>query len=187
MKLFLLVFLSAISLLAANEKENQTTPKQLSMSSCIPHRSSTTGEIDRYVCDDSKSKQIQGNSMELSAVLKNAKPQEFEYLGKMKKTEVRHANPIEVDNTSKANDFISQIDNKIKSCLANVYSAQAAYLQSNGNYATDYSQLNLTNSTPCNGLEVSSEQSSSSEFKMIAKRGALSWSVDNEKRMTKLY
>lgn len=110
--------------------------------------------------------------------------QQFENLGTPKSVEIKKINPEDI-NTSVAANFLAQLDNKFKSCLANVHKEYENYKKENNYYPSEVKQIKSIRQTACEGLEVSA-QVKQEAFNVVAKRGEMIWSVDETKTIKKV-
>ena len=130
---------------------------------CIPHRDSNTGNITKYICDK--------NEVTLT---KNGN---FERIGvqKMQKLELK-----------KAVDREDSLVNKIKSCLSAIYAIQVKHHKEKSTYTSSNDEFILNNSALCSEIDVTAEIANQSEFRVIAKSGNKSWSVNQRKELIQL-
>ncbi|MGZ3796469.1 MAG: hypothetical protein ACXVB1_08895 [Pseudobdellovibrionaceae bacterium] len=166
-------------------EETQYLSKILAERHCIPV-SGVDGTISGYNCDG-----------QLGEKMKNGK---FEQLGtkKVKKMELKRgdvitsANGEPVDTPAKAMELYNSmkdsgakvvqrpatLNDKIKSCLAGIYSTQMNFRKSKGTFTTVADEFGLNRISICKGLDVSADFASQNEFKVIARVGDQTWSVD---------
>ncbi len=174
-------------------EETQDLSKVLADSHCIPVRGSD-GNISGYNCDG-----------QLGEKMKHGK---FEQLGtqKVKKMGLKQgdvitsasgepvdtpAKAMELYNSMKASDTMvvqrpATMNDKIKSCLAGIYSTQMNFRKSKGTFTTVADEFGLNRISTCKGLDVSADFASQNEFKVIARAGDQTWSVDQSKTIEQI-
>lgn len=74
----------------------------------------------------------------------------------------------------------------LKACLADIYMKQMTFHKKKGTYASNADDYGLASLGHCKDLEITSETATKTEFKVIAKKGALTWSVDQTKTIEEL-
>lgn len=133
---------------------------------CIPHRDSTTGKITKYICDQNgkfNSVDSPTKAMELYNTMK-----------------VSGATTLVVDREK-------SLVNRIKSCLSAIYSNQKKHHSAKNTYTSSNEEFVLNTGALCNEIDVIAEIANQSEFRVIAKSGNESWSVDERKELTQLH
>ncbi|MGZ6442073.1 MAG: hypothetical protein ACXWRU_18595 [Pseudobdellovibrionaceae bacterium] len=169
-------------------EKTQDLSKMLADGHCIPIRG-VDGNISGYNCEG-----------QLSEKMKDGK---FERLGaqKVKKMELKQgdvvlsANGEPVDTPAKAMELYNSmkdsdtrvvqrpatLNDQIKSCLAGIYFTQMSFRKSKGTFTTVADEFGLNRISNCKGLDVSADFASQNEFKVIARAGGQTWSVDQSK------
>lgn len=192
MKSLFLIF----TLFFSAQSFGQTSADQSQMikdDKCIPHRDSTTGNITKYICDKNEVNKMQNGNFERIGVQKM----------EIKKGDVvKNIDGAPVDSTAKAMELYNTMKatgattlvvdrekslvNKIKSCLSAIYSNQVKHHRIKNTYTSSNEEFILNTGALCNEIDVTAEIANQSEFRVIARSGNESWSVDQRKELTQL-
>lgn len=163
---------------------------------CIPFRDSNTGSITKYICDKNQVSKMQKGRYE------NLGLQKKQTLKFNKGDVVQGANGEQVESAQKAMELYNTMKttgetklqvakqnpllNKIKSCLAGIYTGQIKFYESKKSYTLNPAEFGLSSNMACNGLDVSAEFANEIEFKVVAKSNTDVWSVDEKKMITQI-
>jgi hypothetical protein len=192
MRYFFIIITTLFSLHSFAENTEDLS-QMLQDGHCIPVRDSA-GNVATYKCDGP-----------LGERMKQGK---FQNLGtqKVKKMELKQgdvitssngesvdspAKAMELYNSMKATDTMTvqrpaSLTDRIKSCLAGVYTNQISFHKVKGTYTSESDEFGLNRISMCKGLAVSADYVNQSEFKFVAKGGDKVWSVDETKTMEEI-
>ncbi|MEK6774569.1 MAG: hypothetical protein AABY64_11545 [Bdellovibrionota bacterium] len=190
---FLFLVASLILPSSSFAEETQDLSKMLADSHCVPVRGAD-GNISSYKCDGSLGEQMKEGKFQNLGVQKvkkinlktgdvitsvNGEPVHSPAKAMELYTSLRATDNLEVQRSA-------TIEDKIKSCLAGIYSTQMSFRKSKGTFTTAADEFGLNRISPCKDLDVSADFATQSEFKVIAKTGDQSWSVDQSKTIEKI-
>ena len=101
------------------------------------------------------------------------------------------AKAMELYNSMKATDTFTvqrpaSLTDKIKSCLAAVYTNQISFHKAKGTYTSSSDEFGLNRISMCKGLDVSADYADQRGFKFVAKAGDKIWSVDETKTIQEI-
>lgn len=189
----LLIIIAAFFSLNTFAENTEDLSQMLKDSHCIPVVDKN-GNVSTYKCDGP-----------LGEKMKEGK---FQNLGthKVKKMELKQgdvitsangeavdspAKAMELYNSMKANDTFTvqrpaSLTDKIKSCLAGVYTNQISFHKAKGTYTSATEEFGLNRISMCKGLDVSADYANQSGFKFVAKAGDKIWSVDETKTIEEI-
>lgn len=77
-------------------------------------------------------------------------------------------------------------DDRIKTCLLQAFSAQIEVHEKTEAYTSKLSDLGLSDSRYCHGIELKITQATKSKFKIVAHGSTLAWVVNQAKVLKKL-
>lgn len=77
-------------------------------------------------------------------------------------------------------------EDKIKSCMATIFTNQSEFHQKNHTYTKTISDLSLANIPDCEGIEAEVKKADKNFFSVEVKDGTQSWKIDSSKTMSKL-
>lgn len=190
---YLFIIITTLFCLHSFAENTEDLSQMLKDSHCIPVRDAD-GNVSTYKCDGP-----------LGEKMKQGK---FQNLGtqKVKEMELKQgdvitsangeavdspAKAMELYNSMKATDTMTvqrpaSLTDKIKSCLAGVYTNQISFHKARGTYTSATEEFGLNRIPMCKGLDVSADYANQSGFKFVAKAGDKVWSVDETKTMEEI-
>lgn len=80
----------------------------------------------------------------------------------------------------------SNLDDKIKSCMAEIYLNQVSHHKKNQRYTDQLADLSIQQNGYCKDTQITLKEASESTFKAEVKENKNVWVVDSSKTMTKL-
>jgi hypothetical protein len=77
-------------------------------------------------------------------------------------------------------------EDKIKSCMAEIYMGQSAFHQKNKRYTKSLGELKLAKNSDCRGIISNFKEASNENFVVEVKDDSQTWKIDSSKEMTKI-
>lgn len=171
----LFIIITTIFSLHALAKNTEDLSQMLKDNNCIPVLGKD-GNVSTYKCDGPLGEKMKQGHVDTTA--------NGEVVGSSAKA-------MELYNSMKANNTMAvqrpaSLTDKIKACLAGVYSSQISFHKAKGTYTPANDEFGLNRISTCKGLDVSADYANQSGFKFVAKAGDKVWSVDESKTMTEI-
>ncbi|MFP5520651.1 MAG: hypothetical protein ACLGGX_12160 [Bdellovibrionia bacterium] len=192
MKISLIVITALFSLQSFAESTEDLS-QILKDSNCVPVVDQD-GSVSTYKCDGTLvEKMKEGKFQNLGT--QRAKKMELNqgYLSTSTNGEVVEspANAMELYNSLNTTDTLTvqrpaSLTDKIKSCLAGVYTSQISYHKAKGIYTSLSDEFGLNRISTCKGLNVSADYANQNGFKFVARSGDKIWSVDDTKTILEI-